>query len=102
MTPAERANLTVGHTSTTGCGGVTGSAPRVGFPGLCLADAGNGLRNTDFVNGWSSGLHVGATVGVFYSRLFGNADEGSGIAIYLMSGPCIWVVSLEGRVSMCF
>jgi len=31
------------------------------WPGLCLSDAGNGLRNTDFVNGWPSGIHVGAS-----------------------------------------
>jgi beta-glucosidase len=61
MTPAERANITVGYTPTTGCSGETGSVPRLNWPGLCLSDAGNGLRNTDFVNGWPSGIHVGAS-----------------------------------------
>jgi beta-glucosidase len=60
MTLEEKANLTVGFTPLTGCSGETGTVPRLNFPGLCLSDAGNGLRNTDFVNGYPSGLHVGA------------------------------------------
>lgn len=47
--------------STTGCSGVSGSVPRLGFPGLCLVDNGNGVRNTDGVNGYPSGLHFGAS-----------------------------------------
>jgi beta-glucosidase len=60
MTLEEKSNLTVGFTPLTGCSGETGTVPRLNFPGLCLSDAGNGLRNTDFVNGYPSGLHVGA------------------------------------------
>jgi len=61
MTLLERANITVGYTPTSGCSGQTGSVPRLNWTGICLSDAGNGLRNTDFVNGWPSGLHVGAS-----------------------------------------
>lgn len=28
---------------------------------MCLSDAGNGLRGTDGVNGYASGVHVGST-----------------------------------------
>jgi beta-glucosidase len=60
MTLEEKSNITVGYTPLTGCSGETGSVPRLNWPGLCLSDAGNGLRATDFVNGWPSGVHVGA------------------------------------------
>jgi beta-glucosidase len=50
------------YTSTTnGCSGVSGGVSRLGFPGLCLQDAGNGVRGTDGVNGYPSGLHIGAS-----------------------------------------
>lgn len=61
MTLEEKSNVTVGTSTSTGCSGVTGSVPRLNWPGLCLSDAGNGLRNTDFVNGWASGVSVGAS-----------------------------------------
>lgn len=97
MTPSERANITVGHTPSTSCGGETGSAPRVGFPGLCLADAGNGLRNTDFVNGWSSGLHVGATWNrnLSYERALHIGGEFRRKGVNVLLGP---VVGPVGRV----
>lgn len=61
MTIEEKVNLTGGTTTTTGCSGQIPPIPRLGFPGLCVTDAGNGVRNTDFVNSWPSGLHVGAS-----------------------------------------
>jgi hypothetical protein len=36
MTNAEKENITFGYTPSTGCAGESGSALRVGFPGLCL------------------------------------------------------------------
>lgn len=45
---------------TTGCSGQIPAIEHVGFPGMCLQDAGNGVRGTDFVNAYASGLHVGA------------------------------------------
>lgn len=61
MTNEEKENLTIGYTSTTnGCSGNSGSAKRVGFPGLCLNDAGNGVRGTEGVSGFAAGVHVGA------------------------------------------
>jgi beta-glucosidase len=62
MTNSEKENLTYGYTSTTnGCSGNSGSAMRVGFPGFCLNDAGNGVRGTDMVNSYASGIHIGAS-----------------------------------------
>lgn len=34
---------------------------RMNFSGLCLTDAGQGVRATDFVSGFPSGIHVGAS-----------------------------------------
>lgn len=58
---AEKENMTYGHPSTNGCSGNSGAVPRLGFPGICLNDAGNGVRATDVVNGYASGVHVGAS-----------------------------------------
>ncbi|ONH68997.1 putative beta-glucosidase M [Cyberlindnera fabianii] len=61
MTNDEKNNMTYGFTTTAnGCSGVSGSVPRLNFPGLCLQDAGNGVRGTDFVNAYPAGVHVGA------------------------------------------
>jgi beta-glucosidase len=55
-------NLTSGYSDTTnGCAGNIAAIPRLGFPGLCLQDASNGVRGTDLVNGYPSGVHVGAS-----------------------------------------
>ncbi|KAL2782981.1 glycosyl hydrolase family 3 N terminal domain-containing protein [Aspergillus keveii] len=62
MTNDEKTNLTYGFPETAnGCVGNTGTVPRLGFPGLCFQDAGNGVRGLDMVNAYPSGLHVGAS-----------------------------------------
>lgn len=61
MTDEEKNNITYGYSTTTGCSGMSGSAPRVGFSGICLQDAGNGVRDTEMVNSYPSGIHVGAS-----------------------------------------
>jgi hypothetical protein len=53
-------NLTTGYAPTTGCSGMIQPIARFGFPGMCLTDAGNGVRNTDYVSAWPAGIHVGA------------------------------------------
>jgi beta-glucosidase len=61
MTLEEKVNITYGQGSNSNaCVGSTGSVPRLGWSGLCLQDAGNGVRAVDFVNSYPSGLHVGA------------------------------------------
>ncbi|KAL5319229.1 hypothetical protein ACEPPN_012279 [Leptodophora sp. 'Broadleaf-Isolate-01'] len=62
MTMDEKSNLTFGISSTTnGCSGNIPPIHRLGFPGLCLQDAGQGVRATDYVSGFPSGIHVGAS-----------------------------------------
>lgn len=61
MTLAEKVSLTGGADGVdNGCSGNVANISRLGFPGLCLSDAGNGLRATDFVSSFPSGIHVGA------------------------------------------
>ena len=42
--------------------------PRVGFPGLCLSDAGQGLRNAELVSAWPVGMSVGARYERYHKR----------------------------------
>ena len=61
MTLEEKANITLGSSSTEGCSGFTGSVPRLHFPGMCLNDAESGVRTGELVSGYPSQLHVGAS-----------------------------------------
>ncbi len=61
MTLEEKVSLTAGTSAPNGCSGNIPAIPRLKFTGMCLSDAGNGLRNTDFVSSWPSGIHVGAS-----------------------------------------
>lgn len=61
LTIDEKTNLTGGYAEENGCSGNIYAIERLGFPGLCVTDAGNGVRGTDFVNGYASGIHVGAS-----------------------------------------
>lgn len=73
LTLLEKQNLTFGYTDTTnGCSGNVQAIPRLNFPGLCLNDAGNGVRGTDFTNGYPSGVSVGASWNrkLTYSRAY--------------------------------
>ncbi|KAG7145764.1 beta-glucosidase M like protein [Verticillium longisporum] len=60
MTLEEKVSLTGGVPSKNGCAGTLPAVERLGFPGLCLHDAGQGLRATDFVNAYPAGIHAGA------------------------------------------
>jgi beta-glucosidase len=61
MTNEEKMNVTIGYYGApNGCSGNSGGVPRLDYPGLCLNDAGNGLRGTDGTTGYPSALHVGA------------------------------------------
>lgn len=62
MTLDEKINITRGFTSQTNtCSGNSGTVPRLGWPGMCLQDAGNGVRAADLTNSYPSGIHVGAS-----------------------------------------
>ena len=76
MTLSELANVTIGYDHLSSCSGVSGSAPRLGFPGLGQVDAVNGIRMSDFVNAWPSSLHLGATWNKDLVRKSGKALAG--------------------------
>lgn len=59
MTLEELNNVTYGF--GTVCSGLTGSVPRLGWDGLCMNDAGQGVRGTDLVNAYAEGISVGAS-----------------------------------------
>lgn len=94
MTNEEKENITIGTTSlTNGCSGMTGAARRVGFPGICLNDAGNGVRASDGVSGFASGVHVGAAWNrnLAYNRAEAMGAEfkakGVNVALGPVAGP---------------
>ncbi|KAL2811591.1 glycosyl hydrolase family 3 N terminal domain-containing protein [Aspergillus granulosus] len=94
MTNEEKNNLTYGYKSNaTGCSGLSGSAPRVGFAGICLQDAGNGVRGTDMVNAYPSGIHAGASWNrdLAYARAYYMGAEfrrkGVNVALGPVAGP---------------
>lgn len=61
MTNEEKESIAIGYASdANGCSGVSGNVTRLGFPGMCLNDAGNGVRGTEGTSGYPSGVHVGA------------------------------------------
>lgn len=90
----EMNNITIGYsTEHTGCVGLSGSAPKVGFPGFCLHDAGNGVRDTDGVNAYASGIHIGSSwnASLAYQRaVFMGAEfkkKGVNVALGPVVGP---------------
>ncbi|KAH6646223.1 glycoside hydrolase superfamily [Truncatella angustata] len=97
LTIEEKVNLTGGVTSTTGCSGFIPAIDRLGFPGLCLADAGNGVRNTDYVSAWPSGIHVGASWNkdLTHARAVGLGNEARLKGVNVLLGP---VIGPAGRV----
>ncbi|KAH8845517.1 hypothetical protein MCOR27_009548 [Pyricularia oryzae] len=62
MTMEEKENVTIGYQhSLNGCVGKGGSVPRLGFPGFCMSNAGNGVGGTEGANAYPAALHVGAS-----------------------------------------
>ncbi|KAB8076562.1 glycosyl hydrolase family 3 N terminal domain-containing protein [Aspergillus leporis] len=98
LTPEEKVNLTAGVSADNGCSGNIPAIPRVNFPGLCVSDAGNGLRGTDFVNAWSSGIHAGASwnKSLAQQRGFHMGGEFRRKGVNVLLGP---VVGPIGRVA---
>ncbi|KAJ2993877.1 hypothetical protein NUW58_g1704 [Xylaria curta] len=62
----EKVNLTGGVSVNNACSGFISPVPRANFTGLCLSDAGNGLRTTNFVSSWPAGLSVGARLALHF------------------------------------
>ncbi|TQV92884.1 glycosyl hydrolase [Cordyceps javanica] len=94
MTLEEKVSLTGGASGVdNGCSGNVANISRLGFPGMCLSDAGQGLRATDFVSSFPSGVHVGA-------RGAAMADEFKKKGVNVLLGPVVgpaWRVALSGR-----
>ncbi|KAJ9156061.1 Beta-glucosidase [Pleurostoma richardsiae] len=103
MTLEEKISLTAGVSSSTSCSGMIPAIPRLGFPGLCLSDAGNGLRMTDFVSSWPSGIHVGASWNRDLSRqrALGMGGEFRTKGVNVLLGPVVGPAGrtvLDGRI----
>nr|OQO30448.1 hypothetical protein B0A51_02790 [Rachicladosporium sp. CCFEE 5018] len=99
MTFEEMNNVTIGISDpSTGCVGVSGGVPRLGFPGFCLQDAGQGVRDTDGVNAYASGVSVGAswnaTMAYERAQFLGAEFKRKGVNVAL--GP---VVGPIGRIA---
>ncbi|KAG8416182.1 glycoside hydrolase 3, variant 2 [Metarhizium acridum] len=90
MSLEEKVNITRGFVDTSNtCAGNTGSVPRLNWHGLCLMDAGNGVRATDMVSSWASGLHVGASwdKNLTYERGLWMAREFKAKGVNIALGP---------------
>ncbi|EQL00879.1 Glycoside hydrolase, family 3 [Ophiocordyceps sinensis CO18] len=102
MTLEEKVSLTGGVDLGTGCSGSIAPIERLGFPGMCLSDAGNGLRGTDFVNSYPSGIHVGTSWNKNLARRRGAAmaaefrRKGVNVLLGPVVGPA-WRVVRGGR-----
>ncbi|KAH7312929.1 putative beta-glucosidase M [Rhexocercosporidium sp. MPI-PUGE-AT-0058] len=100
----EKTSVTGGvRNPSNGCGGNIPGIPRLGFPGLCLADAGGGVRGTDLVNAYTSGITDGASwnKNLTYQRAYhlGGEFRRKGVNIALgppMIGP-LGRIALGGR-----
>ncbi|CAN8105190.1 unnamed protein product [Discula destructiva] len=103
MTLEEKVNITIGVSSSeNACHGKTGSVPRLGWAGLCLQDAGNGVRGVDLASSYPSGIHVGASwdKNLTYLRGLEMGNEfrikGANIALGPVAGP-LGRTALGGR-----
>lgn len=99
LTLDEIVSLTAGTTSTTGCAGYIAPITRVGFPGLCVQDASNGVRKAEFVSAWPGGVHVGASWNrdLTYQRARFMADEFKKKGINVLLGPVVGPVGRTAR-----
>ncbi|KAI1454046.1 glycoside hydrolase family 3 protein [Annulohypoxylon moriforme] len=90
MTLEEKVNITRGFTvGDNTCAGNTGTVPRLGWPGMCLHDAGNGVRAADLVNSYPSAIHVGTSWdrNLTYERAYYIGQEFKAKGINVVLGP---------------
>ncbi|KAF2971640.1 hypothetical protein GQX73_g2038 [Xylaria multiplex] len=94
----EKVNLTGGVSVNSACSGTIPPIPRVNFTGLCLSDAGNGPRSTNFVSSWPAGLSVGASWNreLAHKRAVGMGGEFRAKGVNILLGP---VVGPLGRIA---
>lgn len=69
----------------------------MGFPGLCLNNAGNGVGATDYVSAFTSGIHAAASWNkeLAYDRAYHIGLEARTKGVNILLGP---VVGPAGRV----
>lgn len=99
MTLEEMNNVTLGFVNgDNGCVGKSGPVKRLGFPGLCLHDAGNGVRLADGVNAYASGVSIGASwnTSLAYQRGLQMGREFRKKGVHVALGP---VVGPIGRIA---
>lgn len=99
MTLQEMNSITSGTSDlSSGCVGRSPGVARLGFPGFCLHDAGNGVRATDGVNAYASGISIGASwnapLALQRGRYMGAEFRKKGVNVAL--GP---VVGPIGRIA---
>lgn len=89
MTVEEKVNITRGFPGNNICAGNTGSVPRLKWPGMCVHDAGNGVRAAELVNSYPSALHVGASwdKNLTHQRGYYMGAEFKAKGINVMLGP---------------
>ncbi|KAI1850299.1 hypothetical protein JX266_004157 [Neoarthrinium moseri] len=90
MTLEEKVNITRGFVNPENvCAGNTGTVPRLGWPGMCLHDAGNGVRATDMVNAYPSAIHAGASwdKNLTYERGLYMGKEFKAKGVNILLGP---------------
>lgn len=100
MSIPEKVNLTTGTGWGSGpCVGNTGSVPRLGIPNLCLQDGPNGVRFTDFVTHFPSGLAAGSTFNKQLMYLRGKAlgREHKKKGVHIMLGPTVGPIGLKAK-----
>ncbi|GMF68181.1 unnamed protein product [Aspergillus oryzae] len=97
MSLEEKVSLTGGSKdSRNGCGGNIPAIDRLGFPGMCLQDGPNGIKGVELVNGYPSGIHVGASLAYKQAKAIGGEFRRKGATIAL--GPP--VVGPLGRIAL--
>lgn len=100
MSIPEKVNLTTGTGWGSGpCVGNTGSVPRLGIPSLCLQDGPNGIRFTDFVTHYPSGLAVGSTFNKELMYLKGKAlgKEFRAKNVHIALEPSVGPIGLKAQ-----
>lgn len=98
MSIPEKVNLTTGTGwGSDRCVGNTGSVPRLGIPNLCIQDGPHGVRFTDFVTHFPSGLAAASTFNKYltYKRGLAIGKEHKSKGVHIALGPTIGPIGLK-------
>ena len=97
LTFDEKISLTAGVSSGTSCVGTVASITRLGFPGMCVQDAGNGVRGEELVSAWPGGISTAASFNKTLANFRGKGMGGEYMkkGVNSMLGP---VVGPIGRI----